>query len=46
MQAKNFDQKVLQSTYQLNVCLNSKGDKSVLVLNNLLNDCECSKPNS
>jgi len=26
--------------------LNSNGDKLVLVLNNLLNDCRCSKPNS
>ncbi len=31
---------------QLNDCLNSKGETFVLALNNLLNDCECSKPNS
>ena len=31
--------------YQLNDCLNSRGEGFVFVLNNLLNDCECSKPN-
>jgi hypothetical protein len=31
---------------QLKDRLNSKGEKSVFILNNLLNDCECSKPNS
>lgn len=31
---------------QLKDCLNSKGERLVFVLNNLLNDCECSKPNS
>jgi hypothetical protein len=31
---------------QLNDCLNSKGESCVLDLKNLLNDCECSKPNS
>jgi len=32
--------------YQLNDCLNFIGERSVFALNNLLNDCECSKPNS
>jgi len=31
---------------QLNDCLNSKGERLTFVLNNLLNDCGCSKPNS
>ncbi len=30
---------------QLNDCRNSKGESFVFVLNNLLNDCGCSKPN-
>jgi hypothetical protein len=29
---------------QLKDCRNSSGDKLVLVLNSLLNDCGCSKP--
>ena len=29
---------------QLNDCLNSRGETFVLLLNNLLNDCGCSKP--
>src|SRR6185437_1158081 len=32
--------------HQLNDSLNSKGERLVFVLNNLLNDCGCSKPNS
>ncbi|MDB5130076.1 MAG: hypothetical protein JWQ85_4308 [Mucilaginibacter sp.] len=32
--------------HQLNDCLNSNGERLVFVLNNLLNDCGCSKPNS
>jgi len=32
--------------YQLNDCLNFIGERSVFALNNLLNDCECSNPNS
>ena len=31
---------------QLNDALNFKGERVVFVLNNLLNDCECSKPSS
>jgi len=31
---------------RLNDCLKSKGERLVFVLNNLLNDCGCSKPNS
>jgi hypothetical protein len=33
-----------KSNHQLNVLLNSSGDKLVFVLNSLLKDCECSKP--
>lgn len=32
--------------YQLKECRNSIGERLVLVLNNLLKDCRCSKPNS
>ncbi len=32
--------------YQLNDCLNFSGERFVFALNNLLNDCECSKPSS
>lgn len=31
---------------QLNDCLNSNAERFVFVLKSLLNDCECSKPNS
>lgn len=31
---------------QLNDSLNSEGDSFVFALNSLLNDCECSNPNS
>jgi|GEM_PF-6449136 len=38
--------RLLLVAFQLNDCLNCKGERCVLVLNNLLNDCGCSKPNS
>ncbi len=48
--AKNFyDVKLfayLSKENQLNDFRNSKGEMSVLDLNNLLKDCECSNPNS
>jgi hypothetical protein len=34
----------LQIYYQLKLALNSNGDNCVFNLNNLLNDCGCSKP--
>ncbi len=40
-----FPRKEKINNRQLNDCLNSKGEKLVFVLNNLLNDCGCSNPN-